>query len=80
MRVNKLNFNEGATLVVEECVIFWEKARIPTQEPHICKNKLKALYNKWKKLVKDKNKSSYIILKKRLEFSNSLDDLFDIAH
>ena len=80
MHVTKLRLNESATLAAEECLIFWKKARIPTQELHKCKLKLKKLNDTWKKQVKDKKKTSEIVQKNRLEFSSSLDDLFEIAH
>lgn len=33
LRIVKLNLQESAALVVDECLIFWKKARIPTQDP-----------------------------------------------
>lgn len=41
LRMTKLNLNESAALVTDECLVFWRKARIPTQEPHKCKEKFK---------------------------------------
>jgi len=41
MRITKLNLNYSASLVIEECIVFWKKARIPTQVPHRCKDKLR---------------------------------------
>lgn len=37
----KLNLDESAALVVNKCLIFWKKARIPTLDPS---NIIKKLY------------------------------------
>jgi len=31
MRMVNLNLHESASLVIDECLIFWKKARIPTK-------------------------------------------------
>lgn len=31
MRVVNLNLNDSSVLVADECLLFWKKARIPTQ-------------------------------------------------
>lgn len=80
MRIVGFNLDTSANLVIEECNIFWKKARIPTQEPHKCKSKLKKLYELWQNLSKSINKTSEVLINKRLEFSNSMNDLFDISH
>ena len=80
MRVPKLNLNESITLVLEECVVFWKKAKIPTRRIQKCKEKLKKLYIDWQTLVKNKNKIGEVFRIKGKEFSEILDDLFDIAH
>jgi hypothetical protein len=39
LRIVKLNLRESAALVVDECLIYWKKARIPTQDQsNIIKN------------------------------------------
>lgn len=39
LQIVKLNLHESATLVLDECLIFWKKARIPTQDiSNIIKN------------------------------------------
>lgn len=80
LRMTKLNLNESAALVTDECLVFWRKARIPTQEPHKCKEKLKKLYEEWRSLSKNMKKKSEYLKKKENVFLNKLDDLFDIAH
>lgn len=74
------NLDISANLVIEECNIFWKKARIPTQEPHKCKLKLKKLYEIWQNLPKSIYKTSEVLINKHLEFSSSMYDLFDISH
>lgn len=80
MRYAKLSKRESARLVVREALIFWEKARIPTQFEQECTLKLERLYDKWDKLKKVGNKT-YAKHEKNVEgFSGDLDNLFDIAH
>lgn len=80
MRIVGLNLDCSANLVIDECNIFWKKARIPTQELHKCKLKLKKLYEVWQNLAKSKNKTSEVLTNKRSEFISSMNDLFDISH
>ena len=80
MIITKLSINDSATLVIEECIMFWKKARIPTQEFHKCKEKLKKLYEEWKCLLKNKNKTNQSLKQKEQLFADSINDLFDIAH
>uniref|UniRef100_A0A2S2PN24 Uncharacterized protein n=1 Tax=Schizaphis graminum TaxID=13262 RepID=A0A2S2PN24_SCHGA len=80
MRITKLNLNDSASLVIEECIVFWKKARIPTQVPHRFKDKLKKLYEEWKGILKNKNKTNQTLKQKEQLFGDSMNDLFDIAH
>lgn len=80
MRTTKLIAKDSAALVVRECVIFWEKARIPVQQLHRGAKKLLSLYEEWKDLKKNKSRVSEIHKKRRVQWEDSLDDLFDIAH
>lgn len=80
MRITKLNLNESAALVIDECLVFWRKARIPTQEPHKCKEKLKKLYEEWRSLTKNTKKNSEKLKEEEIEFKDRTNDLFDIAH
>jgi len=80
MRIVGFNLDTSGNLVIEECNIFWKKARIPIQEPHKRKLKLKKLYELWQNLSKSINKTSAVLINKRLEFSSSMNDLFDISH
>lgn len=44
MREVKLNLHHSATLVIQETIIFWRKARIPTRTEQKCVKKLEDLY------------------------------------
>lgn len=52
MRTTKLSAKDSADLVIRECAIFWEKARIPVQELHKSAKKLLSLYEEWTNLKK----------------------------
>lgn len=80
MRYAKMNLNESAALVIDECLIFWKKARIPTQDRLNCIRKLKKLYDLLRSLEKSKNRSTDLQKKRSNEFEDTLDDLFDISH
>lgn len=74
-----LNETTSARLVIDEVIIFWQKARVPTSAPWYCAQKLMKLYEKWNNLRKSSYKKSEIHLKNESEFISTLDDLFDIA-
>lgn len=80
IREVKLSVSESANLVIRECLIFWEKARIPTRKVPNCTKKLNDLYIEWRALQKNSQKSNDIFKRRELEFKNNLDNLFDIAH
>jgi hypothetical protein len=80
LRVVKLSLNESAALVVDECLIFWKKARIPTQDIYNIQRKLKKLYDDLRKLEKNKTRISEVCRRREQDFVDQLDDLFDIAH
>lgn len=52
IREVKLTVSESANLVIRECIIFWEKARIPTKTIPNCVKKLVDLYHVWRELQK----------------------------
>lgn len=80
LRVAKFNLNESASLVIDECLIFWKKARIPTQESHKCREKLKKIYENWRNLLKSKKRTTVGQKQKEQKFCKSLNNLFDISH
>lgn len=61
-------------------MIYWEKARIPTQELKNCIPKLEGLYQQWRQLQKHAARTSMDHKKKEKDFVEKLEDLFDIAH
>lgn len=80
MRKVKLNLHESAKLVIQEIVVFWQKARIPVRQEYNSINKLESLYEEWRILQKHATRKTEINIKKQECFVNELDDLFDIAH
>jgi hypothetical protein len=80
LREVKLSVRDSARLVINEVLIFWQKARIPTREVRHCIPKLEALYNEWRNLQKNATRRSDVQLKKENEFIDNFNKLFDIAH
>lgn len=77
-RVSK-DVDISAKLTIDECLIFWRKARIPTQDYHKCVTKLKLEYSKWRDLGKSHSRVSTTQKKNEAEYTARLDKLFDIA-
>lgn len=78
IRVVKLTVRESANLVYDEVVLFWQKAKIPTQKKQRCVDKVENIYQQWRSMQKSgrkKNGSAY-----ENWFLENLDDLFDIGH
>lgn len=80
IRQVNLTLNESANLSLRECVIYWEKARIPTKSFPNCVKKLLNLYQIWRDLQKNAKKTQDVFKQRRQEFVTNLDNLFDIAH
>ncbi|XP_050530378.1 uncharacterized protein LOC126899463 [Daktulosphaira vitifoliae] len=80
MRFAKMTLSESCLLVIEECLIFWRKARIPTKDKSHCVKKLKKEYDAWRALEKSKNHGSEHQKNKEKNYIESLNNLFDIAH
>jgi len=80
IRQVKLTLSESANLVTRECLIFWEKARIPTRALPNCVKKLIDLYHAWRELQKNCKKTLATFKDREKNFKISLDNLFDIAH
>lgn len=80
IRKVNLSVNERANLTIRECIIYWEKARIPTKSLPNCIKKLVALFQDWRKLQKDANKTQDVFEQRRQEFVTNIKKLFDIAH
>ena len=80
IREVKLTVSESANLVIRECIIFWEKARIPTKALPNCVKKLVDLYQVWRELQKNCKKTQDVYKRREEAFQNNLDNLFDVAH
>lgn len=72
--------NDSASLVTDSVLIFWRQAAIPTKKVQHVKDKVLALHEQWNKLQRNEKKGGAAQKKKEKEFSDKLDDLFDIAH
>ncbi|GBO15088.1 hypothetical protein AVEN_63368-1 [Araneus ventricosus] len=76
----KLSIRENANLVVRECLIFWEKVRIPTRAtPHYVE-KIMKMYNHWRNLQKSTCRRSEKQEENERNFISDLNNLFHIAH
>lgn len=51
-----LSLKSGALLTMDECLIYWKKARIPNQDRDNCAKKLKKLHEHLRNLEKNKTK------------------------
>ena len=78
--------DKGATLhhaaisVIGKVLPFWERARLPTKEVYNAITKLEKLVSKLALLKKSIRRRGAVQKEKEDNFSDSLDDLFDIAH
>ncbi|KAF2902851.1 hypothetical protein ILUMI_03334, partial [Ignelater luminosus] len=75
-----MNLSDAANLVIDECLIFWKKARIPTKHRSDCVKKLKKLYETWRNLEKSCKRLSDTQKSKEKIFGENMNNLFDIAH
>jgi hypothetical protein len=56
-------------------MVFWRKARIPTQYSSDCATKLKKLYEYWRSLDKNKSRKTDTQEKRNKIFLEELDDI-----
>lgn len=75
----KRNIKESSKITTAEIVQFWNKARIPVQELHHIRKKIEKLFLAWTNLRKNISKTSPFLKDKENQFTDILDDLFDIA-
>ncbi|GBP74674.1 hypothetical protein EVAR_58940_1 [Eumeta japonica] len=80
IREVKLTVSESANIVIRECIIFWEKARIPTKAFPNYVTKLFDLYHVWRELQKNCKKTQVTFKNRENNFVKDLDNLFVIAH
>lgn len=72
--------HESATAVINEVLVFWDKAKIPVRPQHHAIKQLETLHDKWQKLKKNSKRTSATQKSNEEAFSDQLGDLFDIAH
>lgn len=48
VRELKMDIKDAAKLVIDEVLLFWQKARLPLRQPIHCKQKLEALHQEWR--------------------------------
>jgi hypothetical protein len=70
----------SATTTAREVITFWKKARIPSREEYHIIKKIKELHLLWKGLKKNCKRRTETQLGKENKFTDTLDDLFDVAH
>ena len=71
---------ECANLTIDETLLFWKKALIPTQEKKKCVKKLKSLYENLRKLKRNEKRKTKTQITNEDQFKNDIKGLFDIAH
>ncbi|XP_053968382.1 uncharacterized protein LOC128869807 [Anastrepha ludens] len=80
MRFVGLTAKDSAKLTISAAVIFWQQARIPIINDDKCVKKLMKVYDQWKNIqrtVPDKRSNAQKQVAE--QFTQNLDDLFDIA-
>ena len=80
IRMVKLSLQDSISLVIDECLVFWKKARIPTRDRCHCLKQLKKLYEELRNLEKSKTRDSKLCRDREHTFEGRLNDLFDISH
>lgn len=79
LRYRRLDLSASSVLVADEVILFWKKARIPTQNPDKIRAKIKTLYESWRGLQKSEVRAGEIYRKREAEYVGSFEDLFDVA-
>ena len=80
IREVRLTVRESSKLAIDEVIIFWKKARIPTRDVQHCIAKLEGLYYKWVGLKKNSKRRTETQVTNEETFVHEFDNLFDIAH
>lgn len=80
IRILNMTISDAAHLVIDECLIFWRKARIPTRDRSDCVKKLMKVHEKWINLKKSSKRKGVTQIRKENMFEEEMNNLFDIAH
>ena len=67
-------------LVINEVLIFWDKARIPTKNPHDFVKKLVKLHADHRNLKRNEKRNDPTYLRNRQNFVGNLDDSVNVVH
>lgn len=80
LKVNKFSLSSSCSTTIDEVLLIWHAANIPTTQKPNAVSKLKALYQKH--VSTGKNKTRRTSKQKQLEddFSEFMHKLFDISH
>ena len=65
--------------VLEEIIMIWDQAKIPTLAIKNSVKKLENLFHEWRELQKNKSRNTPSAIQKRDEFIEKLPQLFDIS-
>lgn len=73
------SLRDSANLAIDECLVFWKKARVPTKEHKKCVIKLESEYERWRKITRNATRRTETQIRNEQAYEESLDKLFDIA-
>ncbi|KAG0712248.1 hypothetical protein GWK47_018908 [Chionoecetes opilio] len=73
----KMERAESANMVVGEVLVFWDKARIPTQRQEKMLAKVLALHDRWKGLKKNQGRQTQMQRTNEERFKTDMGNLFD---
>lgn len=76
----KMTVTDSAHEVYNQLVPFWEKSHLPVRQKHHVVQKIKDLYNERNNLMKHRSRSNQSDLHKQKQFTEKLEQLFDISH
>ena len=79
-KIEQQTISVSATETMKEVLQFWYKARIPVRKDCHIITKIKDLHLKWTKIKKNAYRRTDTQKEKEQQFTDSLTDLFDIAH
>lgn len=80
IRKRNMSKKNSAVIVADAVMIFWRQAAIPTKARGDVTRKIAALHDEWDALRKSSHRKTESTREKEKTFSDSLDNLFDIAH
>jgi hypothetical protein len=76
----KMTVTDSAHEVHDQLVPFWAKSHLSVRQKHHVVQKIKDLYNERNNLMKHRSCSNQSDLHKQKQFTEKLEQLFDISH